>query len=95
MFSKSPLALVIGAVLASPAVLAETAKTDEHMVVEGRDYGYKADTNTTAMRMEATQLETPGQVSVIDEQIIDEQRATTLGDVLKKRRECKCWWYKP
>ncbi|MCC4774667.1 TonB-dependent siderophore receptor [Vibrio cyclitrophicus] len=83
MFSKSPLALVIGAVLASPAVLAETVKTDEHMVVEGRDYGYKADTNTTAMRMEATQLETPGQVSVIDEQIIDEQRATTLGDVLK------------
>lgn len=83
MFSKSPLALVIGAVLASPAVLAETAQTDEHMVVEGRDYGYKADTNTTAMRMEATQLETPGQVSVIDEQIIDEQRASTLGEVLK------------
>ncbi|WP_439146466.1 TonB-dependent siderophore receptor [Vibrio sp.] len=83
MFSKSPLALVIGAVLASPAVLAETVKTDEHMVVEGRDYGYKADTNTTAMRMEATQLETPGQVSVIDEQIIDEQRASTLGEVLK------------
>ncbi|MGR5558091.1 TonB-dependent siderophore receptor [Vibrio fortis] len=83
MFSKSPLALVIGAVLASPAVLAETTKTDEHMVVEGRDYGYKADTNTTAMRMEATQLETPGQVSIIDEQIIDEQRASTLGEVLK------------
>ncbi|MEZ9058696.1 TonB-dependent siderophore receptor [Vibrio pelagius] len=83
MFSKSPLALVISAVLASPAVLAETAKTDEHMVVEGRDYGYKADTNTTAMRMEATQLETPGQVSIIDEQIIDEQRASTLGEVLK------------
>ncbi|NOH98672.1 TonB-dependent receptor [Vibrio sp. 99-70-13A1] len=83
MFSKSPLALVIGAVLASSTVQAETTKTDEHMVVEGRDYGYKADTNTTAMRMEATQLETPGQVSVIDEQIIDEQRASTLGDVLK------------
>ena len=83
MFSKSPLALVIGAVLASSVVQAETTKADEHMVVEGRDYGYKADTNTTAMRMEATQLETPGQVSVIDEQIIDEQRASTLGDVLK------------
>ncbi|MFA0521453.1 TonB-dependent receptor plug domain-containing protein, partial [Vibrio sp. 10N.222.55.E8] len=37
----------------------------------------------TAMRMEATQLETPGQISVIDEQIIDEQRASTLGKVLK------------
>ncbi|MBW3698123.1 TonB-dependent receptor [Vibrio sp. T187] len=83
MFSKSPLALVIGAVLASPVALAETVKTDEHMVVEGRDYGYKADSNSTAMRMEATQLETPGQVSVIDEQIIDEQRASTLGEVLK------------
>ncbi|MDN3616945.1 MAG: TonB-dependent siderophore receptor [Vibrio gallaecicus] len=83
MFSKSPLALVIGAVLASSVVQAETTKADEHMVVEGRDYGYKADTNTTAMRMEATQLETPGQVSVIDEQIIDEQRASTLGEVLQ------------
>lgn len=83
MFTKSQLALVIGAVLATPAVVAETVKTDEHMVVEGRDYGYKADTNATAMRMEATQLETPGQIAVIDEQIIDEQRASTLGDVLK------------
>ncbi|MFA0112917.1 TonB-dependent siderophore receptor [Vibrio sp. 10N.261.46.E11] len=83
MFSKKPLALVIGAVLVSPAALAETVKTDEHMVVEGRDYGYKADTNTTAMRMEATQLETPGQVTIINEQIIDEQRASTLGEVLK------------
>jgi len=83
MFTKSQLALVIGAVLATPAVVAETVKTDEHMVVEGRDYGYKADTNSTSMRMEATQLETPGQVAVIDEQIIDEQRASTLGEVLK------------
>ncbi|RJX65770.1 TonB-dependent siderophore receptor [Vibrio sinensis] len=83
MFTKSQLALVIGAVLAAPAVMAETVQTDEQMVVEGRGYGYKADSNATAMRMEATQLETPGQVTVIDEQIIDEQRASTLGEVLK------------
>ncbi|MDC5806825.1 TonB-dependent siderophore receptor [Vibrio europaeus] len=83
MFTKSQLALLIGAVLAAPAVVAESVETDEHMVVEGRDYGYKADTNSTAMRMEASQLETPGQVAVIDEQIIDEQRASTLGEVLK------------
>ncbi|OLQ91049.1 ligand-gated channel protein [Vibrio ponticus] len=82
MFTKSQLALVIGAVLAAPA-MAESVQTDEHMVVEGREYGYKADTNSTAMRMEATQLETPGQVAVIGEQLIDEQRASTLGDVLK------------
>ncbi|AZL86314.1 TonB-dependent siderophore receptor [Aliivibrio salmonicida] len=85
MFSKSQLALVIGAVLSIPFAYAETdaSTTDEHMVVTGRDYGYKADTNSTSMRMEATQLETPGQVTVIDEQIIDEQRASTLGEVLK------------
>ncbi|MCG9576760.1 TonB-dependent siderophore receptor [Vibrio tubiashii] len=83
MFTKSQLALVIGAVLAAPVVVAESVETDEHMVVEGRDYGYKADTNSTAMRMEASQLETPGQIAVIDEQIIDEQRASTLGEVLK------------
>ncbi|WP_045409572.1 TonB-dependent siderophore receptor [Vibrio jasicida] len=82
MFSKSQLALVIGAVLTAPAV-AEVQNTDEHLVVEGREFGYKADTNTTAMRMEMTQLETPGQVAVIDEAVIDEQRASTLGEVLQ------------
>ncbi|MGR5150300.1 TonB-dependent siderophore receptor [Photobacterium swingsii] len=83
MFSKSQLALLIGAVLTVPTAYAETTQVDEHMVVTGRDHGYKADTNTTAMRIEATQLETPGQVAIIDEQIIDEQRASTLGEVLK------------
>lgn len=81
MFTKSHLALVIGAVLAAPAVA--NVQTDEHLVVEGREFGYKADTNSTAMRMEMTQLETPGQVAVIDETVIDEQRASTLGEVLR------------
>ncbi|NRF62311.1 TonB-dependent siderophore receptor [Vibrio coralliilyticus] len=83
MFTKSQLALVIGAVLAAPSVSAQTTQTDEHMVVEGREYGYKADTNSTSMRMEVSQLETAGQVTVIDSQVMEEQRATTLGDVLK------------
>ncbi|MGF1683137.1 TonB-dependent siderophore receptor [Photobacterium minamisatsumaniensis] len=87
MFSKSQLTLLIGAILSVPMAQAqthnETTDVDEHMVVTGRDYGYKADTNTSAMRIEATQLETPGQVSVIDEQVIDEQRASTLGEVLQ------------
>ncbi|MDX1303530.1 TonB-dependent siderophore receptor [Photobacterium sp.] len=83
MFHKSQLTLLIAAILAVPVVQAQTTEVDEHMVVTGRDYGYKVDTNTSAMRIEATQLETPGQVTVIDEQIIDEQRASTLGEVLK------------
>ncbi len=82
MTSKSQLAVLIGAILSVPAAYADTKTVDEHMVVTGRDHGYKADTNTTAMKIEATQLETPGQVAVIDEQIIDEQRASTLGQVL-------------
>ncbi len=53
------------------------------LLLKYREFGYKADTNTTAMRMEMTQLETPGQVAVIDEAVIDEQRASTLGEVLK------------
>lgn len=87
MFSKSQLTLLIGAILAAPVVQAQThtqiTDVDEHMVVTGRDYGYKADTNTTAMRIEATQLETAGQVSIIDEQLIDEQRASSLDEVLR------------
>ncbi len=87
MFSKSQLTLLIGAILAAPIAQAQThtqvTDVDEHMVVTGRDYGYKADTNTSAMRIEASQLETPGQVAIIDEQLIEEQRASTLGDVLK------------
>lgn len=88
MFNKSRLALLIGAVLAAPLAYAEQLPTvveeaDETMVVTGRDYGYKVDTNRGSMRIEATQLETPGQVTVIDEQLIDEQRASTLGEVLK------------
>jgi len=82
MTSKSQLAVLIGAIIAAPGAYAETQQADEHMVVTGRDHGYKADTNTTAMKIEVSQLETPGQVAVIDEQIIDEQRASTLGDVL-------------
>jgi len=84
MFCKTRLAVVIATVLAAPSAYStETVETDEHMEVVGRDYGYKVDTNSTAMRVEATQLETPGQVTVIDEQLIDEQRASTLGNVLK------------
>jgi len=83
MFTKSRLALVIGATLTAPALYAQSVDTDEHMVVEGRDYGYQAETNSTAMRMEVSQLETAGQVAVIGEQLIEEQRASSLGEVLK------------
>jgi len=90
MFKKNQLALLIGATLASPVayvnaenVVTGTTKVDESIVITGENSSYKADSNTGSMRMEMTQLETPGQVTVIDEQLIDEQRASTLGQVLK------------
>ncbi|PKG38458.1 TonB-dependent siderophore receptor [Psychromonas sp. Urea-02u-13] len=90
MFKKNQLALLIGATLASPMayvnaqdVAVNATEVDESMVVTGKNSSYKADSNTGSMRMEMTQLETPGQVTVIDEQLINEQRASTLGQVLK------------
>ncbi|USD67021.1 TonB-dependent siderophore receptor [Vibrio sp. SCSIO 43136] len=83
MFKKKPVAILVGAALFAPALLAQETKVDEHMLVSGKQSGYKADTNTTAMKIEVGQLETAGTVSVIDETIIDEQRASSLGDVLK------------
>jgi len=86
MFKKSKLAIVVSATLTSSMLYAEetvNADPQDLMVVTGERANYKADKNTGSMRMEMTQLETPGQVTVIDEQLIDEQRATKLGDVLK------------
>ncbi|WP_298939836.1 TonB-dependent siderophore receptor [uncultured Psychromonas sp.] len=90
MFNRSQLSILIGATLASSVIYVSAAENtgieadpEKLMVVTGERANYKADSNTGSMRMEMTQLETPGQVTVIDEQIIDEQRATKLSDVLK------------
>jgi len=86
MFKKSQLAILVSASLASSVVYSADAvevSPEDVMVVTGEHLNYKSDNNTGSMRMEMTQLETPGQVTVIDSQIIEEQRATTLGQVLK------------
>ncbi|MEL0630045.1 TonB-dependent siderophore receptor [Psychromonas aquatilis] len=86
MFKQSQLALLVSAALTSSMLHAEAetqAAPGKLMVVTGEQDNYKVDSSKSSMRMEMTQLETPGQVTVIDETIIDEQRATKLGDVLK------------
>ncbi|GLS91883.1 ligand-gated channel protein [Psychromonas marina] len=90
MFNKSQLAVIVGSVLASSMFYAHAAETnsasteaDERMTITGQSSDYKVSNNTGSMRMEMTALETPGQVTVIDQKIIDEQRASTLGQVLK------------
>ncbi len=88
MFKRSQLAILIGATFVSSNIYADTTDNEaidpeKLMVVTGERANYKADANTGSMRMEMTQLETPGQVTVLDQQLIEDQRATTLGDVLK------------
>ncbi|GEM77414.1 TonB-dependent siderophore receptor [Vibrio sagamiensis] len=79
MCNKCLLAVAIGGAIINTAV----AQEDEHLIIEGREFGYKADHNSTALRMDMLQLETPGQISIIDSAVIEEQRASTLGEVLK------------
>lgn len=87
MFKKTNIATLIGAILASSISYAETTQIDnsnaERMVVTGQRADYTVGTNQGSMRMEMTQLDTPGQVLVVDSQMIDEQRAITLGQVLE------------
>ncbi|MGJ8581925.1 MAG: TonB-dependent siderophore receptor, partial [Psychromonas sp.] len=86
MFKKSLLAMLISASFTSSVIYAAeevATSSEEVMVVSGEYLNYKSDSNKGSMRMEMTQLETPGQVNVIDSQIIEEQRASTLGEVLK------------
>jgi iron complex outermembrane receptor protein len=88
MFKRSQLSALISATLASSMLYVNAQEVSEAdpeqlMVVSAERANYKAATNTGSMRVEMTQLETPGQVTVINEQLIDEQRASTLGEVLK------------
>jgi len=89
MFKKTQIALLVGSTLATAMAYADTeqttavSETEERMVISGQRADYTVGTNTGSMRMEMTQLETPGQVAVIDSQMIDEQRAVRLGQVLE------------
>ena len=89
----SPLFLAVSAVLSSTVVFADTADsaTDsssnkqamEVIEVKGSYFhGYKVDEANGAMRGNFSLLETAQSVTVIPDTVINEQLATTLGEVL-------------
>lgn len=89
----SPLFLAVSAVLSSTAVFANTTdnatdstaekKAMEVIEVKGSYFhGYKVDEANGAMRGNFSLLETAQSVTVIPDTIINEQLATTLGEVL-------------
>ena len=89
----SPLFLAVSAVLSSTAVFADTADSAtesssnkqamEVIEVKGSYFnGYKVDTANGAMRADISLLETAQSVTVIPDTVINEQLATTLGEVL-------------
>ncbi|PSL14658.1 iron complex outermembrane receptor protein [Marinobacterium halophilum] len=87
MSKQHPLALAIATLLATQAShAASTTQPPSHagdkIVITGSSDSYRTGSSTGAMRMEMGQLETPQQVNVISEQLIIEQGATTLGQVL-------------
>jgi Outer membrane receptor for ferric coprogen and ferric-rhodotorulic acid len=85
MLKKHPLAVLVAVALTPLTSSAENTSSesvDEVYVIEGQQARFKANSNETAMRMDVSQLETAGQVAVMDQTLIQEQNATTLGDVL-------------
>jgi len=82
----SPLFLAITTVLGSSAAIANDEaeqKAIEVIEVKGSYFnGYKVDDAKGAMRANISLLETPQSVTVIPDTIINEQLATTLGEVL-------------
>ena len=89
----SPLFLAVSAVLSSTAVFADTADSAtesssnkqamEIIEVKGTYFhGYKVDEAHGAMRADISLLETAQSVTVIPDTVINEQLATTLGEVL-------------
>jgi len=85
----SPLFLAVSTVFSSPAVFANTVdnsvekKALEVIEVKGSYFnGYKVDNANGALRGNISLLETAQSVTVIPETVINEQLATTLGEVL-------------
>lgn len=87
-FTTKPMTLAIASILmtnithADTSVEDEAAPLEEVLVLGSYFNGYKADTSEGAMRMNMSALETPQSVNVIPEVVINEQLATTLGEVL-------------
>ncbi|NOH22400.1 TonB-dependent siderophore receptor [Vibrio europaeus] len=74
--------ILVASALSSMAYAEESNPEIENITIVGSQHGYQAD-NVSAMKMEMSQLDTPGSVAVFDETLIQEQGAQTLGDVLK------------
>lgn len=89
MLKKAPLSIAIASSLLSLPVIIQAAETKaqseklEEVFVTGSKEAYKVNRSTGAMRMEASPLETPGQLAVINEELMKQQHASKLLDVLE------------
>ncbi|WP_105189417.1 TonB-dependent siderophore receptor [Pseudoalteromonas sp. T1lg48] len=78
--TRHPLSLIILSALSTPSLAATQMETIE--VIGSYFNDYKVDSASGAMRTDASLLETAQSVTVIPETIVNEQLATTLGEVL-------------
>ncbi len=86
-FSITKIASLVAVALAAPTAMAEEEHHHDHdeyerISVFGKKKSYTAE-NSSAMKMNLSQLETPGTISIYDQELVDAQRATTLAQLLK------------
>jgi len=74
---------IASSMMVNGAVVAQQDNIEEIVVVGTYFDDYKVNNAKGAMRIDASLLETPQSVTVIPEQIMDEQLTTTLGEVLQ------------
>lgn len=80
-------AAVVALTLAATSAYAEDEHHHDHdqyerISVFGSIKSYSSE-NSSAMKMNLSQLETPGSISIYDQELVDTQRATTLAALLK------------
>ncbi|WP_076415418.1 TonB-dependent siderophore receptor [Shewanella sp. UCD-KL12] len=82
MFSKCSVALSILAAI-NPIFVYAHDKHDDIEIISVMGISKPIASNSSAMKMDMSQLETPGSISVYSKELIEAQRASSLGQVLR------------
>lgn len=86
-FYITKIAGLVALSITTPLALADDDHHHDHdeferISVFGKKTSYSAE-NSSAMKMNLSQLETPGVISIYDQELVDAQRATSLAQLLK------------
>ncbi|SHN33479.1 catecholate siderophore receptor [Duganella sacchari] len=81
---KTPLALILASLTISPYVAAQTEQTMQTVTVTGEsDAGYRISSSNSASKIDAPLRDIPQTVNVVPAQLLHDQGARSLQDVMK------------